>query len=180
MSAKREFPDAYGKTKLKIEKLIEKSGINYTILRPSIVYGKGSTSFDFMINYIKKIPFFTPIIGTGKYKLSPVHIKDVVWCIDKCIKNKKADKKDYDIVGGEKVYFIDLVDELKKEIGVKKINIRVPLFFCRIIAIILPKLISKENLINLTQDSIANLDQAKKDLHYKPMSFKAGRKNGLI
>ncbi len=180
MSAKRNHPDAYGKNKLEIENMIKNSGLNYTILRPSIIYGKGSKSFDFMINYIKKIPFFTPIIGTGKYIIIPVHISDVVNVIGKCIKNKKTDKKDYDIVGGEKIYFINLINLLKKEIKVNKRNIQVPLFVCNIIASFLPRIINKENIKNLTEDSLANISNTTKDLGYKPIKLKEGLKHGLI
>jgi NADH dehydrogenase len=180
MSAKRNNPDAYGQNKLEIENLIKKSKLNYTILRPSIIYGKGSTSFDFIINYLKKIPFFTPIIGNGKYKLSPVYIKDIIYSLEKCIKNEKTDKKDYDIVGGGKIYFIELINSLKKELKIKKRNIYMPIWFCKSMAIVLPKIISKENIKNLTEDSIANIGLAKKDFDYNPIKFKEGVKNGIL
>jgi len=180
MSAKRSYPDEYGKNKLKIENMIQNSDINYTVLRPSIIYGKGNKSFDFIINYIKKIPFFTPIIGNGKYIIIPVHISDVVNIIVKCIKNKKTDKKKYDLVGGEKIYFIELINILKKEIRIRKRNIFIPIWICRILTIFPQKSISKENLKNLTEDSLANIGLAKKDLKYAPIKFREGLKHGLV
>ena len=180
ISAKRNYPDNYGKNKLEIENIVRNSGLNYTIIRPSIIYGKGSKSFDFIINYLKKIPFFTPIIGNGKYKIIPVYVKDVAKVIKKCKENKKTDKKEYDIVGDKSLFFIELIDLLKKEINIKKTNIHIPLFLCNIISIIFPKIISKENIKNLTEDSQADISLAQKEINYKPSNFKENIKNGLI
>jgi NADH dehydrogenase len=180
MSAKRNFPDNYGKNKLHIEKIVKNSGIDYTILRPSIIYGKGSTSFDFIINYIKKIPFFTPIIGDGKYGIKPVHIEDITNAIKKCIANKKTNNKGYDLPGGEEIYFLDLINVLKKEINVRKPNLYLPKGICKIISFILPGIISKENIKNLTEKSFANAEDAHEDFDYKPIKFIDGIKNGLI
>ena len=180
MSAKRRYPDEYGKSKIQSEKILRESGINYTILRPSIIYGKGSTSFNFLTEKTKKIPFFTPIIGDGKYKMSPVYIEDVVESIKNTIENKKTDKKEYDVVGGDCIFFVDLVNVLKKEIGDKKINIYVPIWVCNLLSICFPNIIRKNNIKNITEDSSAEIENAKKDFNYNPRKFKDGLKNGLI
>jgi len=177
MAAKRDCPDNYGKTKQEVEKIIINSGINYTILRPSIIYGKGSTSFNFMINYIKKLPF-VPIIGSGKYKIYPVHIEDVVWAIEKSIYN--GNNKEYDLPGADSIYFIGLINELKRQLNIKKPNIKIPVFFCKIISLILPKILSKENIKNLTQNSLADIENSKEDLGYNPRKFQEGVKNGIL
>lgn len=180
MSAKRAHPDEYGLVKRKIEKITEHSGLVYTILRPSIIYGPGSRSFDFIIDKINSVPLFTPIIGSGKYYLAPVYIQDIARAVESCIKNKETNNKNYDLPGGEKIYFIDLVNLLKKEINSNKLNIKVPIWACNLIATIFPRLISRENIKNITGDSLANPDQAKKDFGYNPIKLKGGIKNGLI
>lgn len=180
MAAKRNNPDQYGKVKQMVEKITKQSGINYTILRPSIIYGRGSSSFDFIIDKIRKIPAFVPVIGSGKYKLAPVYILDVVEIIKKCVENKITDKKEYDLPGGEEIYFIDLIEELKKQLRIKKRNIKIPIFMCKIVASTMPSIISKENIKNLTESSIADIDLAKNDLDYKPVRFWEGAKDGLL
>jgi len=180
MSAKRSFPDAYGKNKLQIEQMIKRSGLNYTILRPSMIYGKGSTSFNFIIKYIKIIPFFTPIIGSGKYKIMPVHINDVIKCIDHCIANNITNKKEYDVVGSKEIYFLDLVNLIKKDLKIKRINLYIPIWLFNIIATFFPKIISKENIKNLMEDTLADVGCAKKDLNHNPIEFERSIKNGII
>jgi NADH dehydrogenase len=180
MSAKRNFPDDYGKNKLNIEKIVKNSGINYTILRPSIIYGRGSTSFNFITDYLKKIPFFTPIIGSGIYSISPVYISDVSNAIEKCINNKFTDKKEYDLPGGSKIYFIHLINLLKREYKITKVNLHIPIFFVYIVSFIFPRIISRKNIKNLTEDSNADIKNAREDFAYNPIIFSEGVKNGLI
>lgn len=179
MSSKRKYPDNYGKTKKKIEDLVKNSGINYTILRPSIIYGSGSTSFSFILNYLKNLPF-VPIIGTGRYAIYPVYIGDVVKSINNCINNKKTNRKEYDLPGAEKIYFLELINELKKASNIHKPNIKIPLLLCRIFSIFIPGILSKENLRNITEDSLADSSEARKDFKYNPISFREGVKHGLI
>ena len=90
---------------------------------------------------MEKIPFLTPIIGNGRYIVIPVNVDDIIETIIVCIKNKKTDKKEYDIVGGEKMYFVDLVNELKKELKIQKPNIHLPIPICKMIAIVFPFII---------------------------------------
>jgi|SRR3989344_1046236 len=180
MAAKRNYPDEYGKTKKLVEEQVKNSKLNYTILRPTMIYGKGSTGFNFIIGYLEKIPFLTPIIGNGRYIVIPVNVDDIIETIIVCIKNKKTDKKEYDIVGGEKMYFVDLVNELKKELKIKKPNIHFPVLICKMIATILPSVLSKDKIKNLTQGSLADIEPAKKDFGYNPKKLPNGEENGYL
>ena len=180
MSAKRSYPDDYGKSKILAEKILKKSGVNYTILRPSIIYGEGSTGFNFLIERFDKIPFFTPIIGSGKYEIAPVHVKNVIESIEKTIDNKKTDRKEYDITGAEKISFVELVNFLKEETKNEKKNIYIPVWMCNMIAICFPRIIGRKNIKNVIEDSKLDIEGAKKDFGYNPIKFRDGVKNGLI
>ncbi|MDD5193305.1 MAG: NAD-dependent epimerase/dehydratase family protein [Candidatus Nanoarchaeia archaeon] len=179
MAAKRSFPDEYGKTKQKIEKIIIDSGLKYTILRPSIIYGPGSTSFNFILEKIRKLPF-VPIVGNGRYLIFPVHIDDIIKAVGNCINNPKTNNKEYDIPGGDGVYFIEMINELKRQIGIRKPNLSIPVSLCRLISIIAPNIISPENIKNLTEDSLADLENTKRDLKINIRGFREGVKNGII
>lgn len=96
-SVMRKNKDDYALAKIKAEKLIINSGINYVILRPTMVYGCGGELFDKILNSTK-IPFILPIIGDGKYKLGPVYVKDLARIISQVI-DKKYNHKVYYILG---------------------------------------------------------------------------------
>ena len=187
MSAKRRFPDEYGKMKIKVEELVRNSGLDYTILRPSMIYGPGSTSFDFILERFEKIPLFTPIIGNGKSLIRPVHIDDVIEAIVKSMEDKITINKEYELVGGEEVYFIDIINLLKRSKHIEKKNFYVPLAFCYVLATLFPQIITKESVRNFSEErerdfteTLANIDLLRMELNYTPVRFSEGIKNGLI
>ena len=74
--------------KINSENLIKKSGLDYTILRPSMIYGsKNDTNFSKMIKFIKKKGFFITF-GSGDNLIQPIYIEDVAKSVSSIIYNK--------------------------------------------------------------------------------------------
>jgi nucleoside-diphosphate-sugar epimerase len=96
--------DIYVKTKKQGEDIVKKSKLNYTILRPPIMYGYFNTKhFSFIIKKFKNSPFVL-VPGKGDYIRQPLYVKDLVKIIIKLIE-KKPKNKTYNIIGKEKIYF---------------------------------------------------------------------------
>lgn len=71
----RNAKDAYGLSKIKSEDEIKKSGIGYTFLRPTVIYGAGfETGFKSITSLIRSGRM--KIIGDGNNRLHFVHAKD--------------------------------------------------------------------------------------------------------
>ena len=84
--------DNYAQTKLEGEELVKKSGLEYCILQPSIMYGPtDDKNIGFLINFAKKIPFF-PIPGHGKWPRQPLYIDDICQLIIKMTNNLPHNK----------------------------------------------------------------------------------------
>ncbi|MDX1918695.1 MAG: NAD-dependent epimerase/dehydratase family protein [Candidatus Caenarcaniphilales bacterium] len=62
------------------EGAVKGSGVPYTILRPSWVYGKGDRSMSKFVLFAKYLPFF-PVIGDGKAPVNPVWVEDLAHII---------------------------------------------------------------------------------------------------
>ncbi len=125
MAATRKYLDNYGKSKKIVERLVKESKLNYTILRPTLVYGENSNSLQHIINHLKKFPFIIPLIGKGKSYLQPVDVKDVVKVIITSI-NKKPENKTYNLLGGTKITMNYFMDMISSRLNLKKIKIHVP------------------------------------------------------
>jgi len=174
MAVKRKVLDEYGGTKLEIESLIKKSGLKYTILRPSIIYSENNLSL--VGKSLKSIPFFIPVIGNGKYKLDLIYIKDVVKSIRLCLENSKTINKTYDIAGGEKLSFNQIVRICKKQFNIKKTIIKIPIWLCLIIFKFYP-IVSIGATKGIYEDTNAEISSMKKDLKIVPVKFSEGIKN---
>ncbi|MDC3221501.1 NAD-dependent epimerase/dehydratase family protein [Gammaproteobacteria bacterium] len=71
---------SYAQTKLAGEKAITDHAKNYTILKPSIVFGEQDNFFN-MFNNMAKISPFMPLIGNGVAKFAPVYVEDLIAAI---------------------------------------------------------------------------------------------------
>jgi NADH dehydrogenase len=69
------------RAKLRAEKAVKESDTNWTIFRPSWIYGPGDRSLNKFAMFARFLPF-VPTIGSGREKIQPVYVEDVtevVW-----------------------------------------------------------------------------------------------------
>lgn len=117
--------DFYTNTKKEQEKLVAASNINNCILRPTLMFGWFDRKhLGWLSRFMKKSPLF-PIPGDGKYMRQPLYVKDFCNIIISVLE-KQPQNKIYDITGCEKVYYIDIIREIKKATKSKTIILNIP------------------------------------------------------
>lgn len=169
----------YGRSKRLGEAIIEDSGIDYIILRPSLIYGKNSKDIIMLSELIRKLPL-VPVIGNGKSKIQPVYVEDVSGVIIKLIYSKIKNKMYY-IAGEEMISMNDLINEIADLYSKRVIKIHIPLWALWL-PIKLYSFVFKSSSINydslklLNKDKICDISDIKKDLKFKPISFDDGLK----
>lgn len=117
--------DFYTQTKTKQENLVKESKINFTILRPTLMFGWFDRKhLGWLSKFLKKSPIF-PIPGNGKYIRQPLYAGDLCKIIEACINSPKINQS-YNISGLEKIYYADLIKLLKKKSKGKSFIIHIP------------------------------------------------------
>ncbi len=119
----------YLQSKYDAEEYIRDSDRQWTILRPSMIFGPGDHITGLFANMIKRLPV-VPVIGDGNYKLQPVHIDDIAAGVAGTIGDDRAINRTFEIGGPEVMTFDRLLDEIGAALGkkkVKKIHQPVPL-----------------------------------------------------
>lgn len=84
--------------KLTAERHIQASGVPWTILRASIVYGHGDHYFSALTGFIKNAPI-VPVLGNGRTLSAPVHVADLAATIAACFENPAAQNALWDACG---------------------------------------------------------------------------------
>lgn len=77
ISARTDVPTDYARTKLAGEATLRDSGLRWTILRPSLVYGDGSYGGTSLMRGLAGLPAIVPVAGDGHFPFSPVHVRDL-------------------------------------------------------------------------------------------------------
>lgn len=86
------YTDNYTRLKRDAEKLIKQNGINYLILRPSLILG-GQLVWDRMLSYLK---YFQNSIPTN-ILFNPINVQDVVQLTLKCMSEEGLHQQCYDL-----------------------------------------------------------------------------------
>jgi NADH dehydrogenase len=101
--------DAYHATKRRSEEIIEKSGLDYTILRPGVIYGPGDDMLTHLTKMIRTSPVF-PIVGRGTSELQPVYVEDVALAVSRALFRSVLGT--FDVVGPERLTLRTIVERV--------------------------------------------------------------------
>jgi uncharacterized protein YbjT (DUF2867 family) len=77
ISARTDVATDYAQSKLRGEQDLRLSGLGWTILRPSLVYGEGSYGGTSLLRGLAGLPFAVPVPAGGNYDFSPIHVDDL-------------------------------------------------------------------------------------------------------
>lgn len=119
------------RAKLAAEEAVIKSGIPYTIFRPSWVYGREDRSLNRFVAMAQLLPA-VPIIGAGSNRVQPLFIMDLVLCVTQSIDLDRARNQIYDIGGPETLTMDQIVQTILKVIGKRKRIVHQPLWLMKL------------------------------------------------
>ena len=87
------------------------SGLAYTILRPSVIFGPGDEFVTALAGLVRLGPV-VPVIGAGVNRMQPVALDDVAHCIAYSVGNSLVKGKTLNIAGPDRLSYNDLLDEV--------------------------------------------------------------------
>jgi nucleoside-diphosphate-sugar epimerase len=101
------------------------SGLPGCVLRPTLMYGWFDPKhFGWLARFMEKVPVF-PIPGHGRYMRQPLYERDFCRAILWCIENRPLGKI-YDLVGNERIDYIDIIRAIRDVKGLRTPIVRIP------------------------------------------------------
>src|SRR5206468_3918171 len=98
-------PGHYGLTKRMADRLFLASGLEATILRPSLVYGPGARGvFVKLAGLVRRLPVI-PVIGPGTWHLRPVFLDDLIDLVVATLARPELAGRTYDVGGRDLVTY---------------------------------------------------------------------------
>lgn len=118
----------YLRSKGQAEELIKASGLDYTLLRASAVYGPDDEWTMPMAMGLRSVPFIFPIPGDGRSRLQPLYVDDMVECLVRCLEDDATMGQTITVGGPQYMTFDDVVSEIMNATGVhrRRYYLRVP------------------------------------------------------
>ena len=167
------------KVRVAAELAIETSGLKYTILRPTMIYGGPRDRNMWRLIRFMKVAPIVPVFGDGKYLQQPIYVDDVAAAILGCLKSDVTIGRSYNIAGRHPLTYNEVVDTIAKAMkkGVWKFHIPsrsvvgLLKFFEKIH---FPFPIKAEQVLRLNENKNFSYADAGKDFGFSPLSFEEG------
>ena len=168
----------YHRTKWEAEKLVRASGIPFTLLRPSLIYGPGDLFTIRLAEMIRLSPVL-PVIGSGRSKIQPIYIDDVASCLVKIAAGGPHLGKTYEVGGPEELTYEEVTKAIAGALGIKRPVVHMPLSFMRGIALVAETVLSRapvtmDQLIMLQEDNVCDMKDIREVFGIEPVGFRAG------
>ena len=184
----------YMQAKHLAEQSIKNTGLNWTIIRPSSLFGdpRGGERPEFcmmldklmlsLIPYPKILPFPAPSFFTGmnpldagNYALSMIHVKDIASVFVKVLADEDSMKQTIEIGGNREVTWNEIVTSIAKVTGRKVIMVPAPFFVISFIAGILDRFkwfpAGKDQLNDLVKGSVCDSSELLNKYDIEPIPF---------
>jgi NADH dehydrogenase len=134
MSANGTGPAAtteYHRTKWQAEEAVRGSALDWTIFRPSLIFGRGGEFVTMLADLIRKLPV-VPVIGDGQYRMQPVAVAQVAESFVRALTMPETVGRIYLLGGGESYSYDEILDLTGKAIGRDQVTkLHQPLFMVK-------------------------------------------------
>jgi uncharacterized protein YbjT (DUF2867 family) len=173
----------YHQTKWAAEQAVRASGLDWTILRPSLIFGPE----DHFVNLFARMSRWSPVLpvmGPGTAQLQPVAVEDVAACFVRAIGKPEAAGSTLEVCGPERFTLPELLQEILAALGRRRLLLHLPLPVARAQAALLettfPWLLrqapplNRDQLLMLQEDNVGNPEPAARLFGLTPTRFGEG------
>lgn len=98
------------KTKAIAEEFVRRSGLDYTILRSALVYGRGDNFTTALARLLHMSPFLFLLPGDGSSVVQPLWVEDLVTCMTWALEDDLTRNQTYEVGGPEYLTFLQVVE----------------------------------------------------------------------
>jgi len=123
-----DSPLGYYRGKAELEKVVIDSGLSYTILRPTVIFGREDILINNIAWFIRRFPLFG-IPGDGTYRVRPIYVEDMAQLMVDAVGDQP--NAVIDAVGLETYTFEELVRLIARSVkrSVRLIHMPAPLAY---------------------------------------------------
>jgi uncharacterized protein YbjT (DUF2867 family) len=136
MSFLRARPDcgsAYHESKWAAEEIVRASGLEYTIVKAGMVYGRGDHMLDHLSHAFHTLPILATV-GFRQKAIRPLAIDDLVRVLWAAIIDGRLANQTIAITGAEELYLSDAADRVAEVLGKRVWIFPAPLWFHYVLA----------------------------------------------
>jgi NADH dehydrogenase len=169
----------YGSSKAKAMALVRDSGLDWTILKPSLLFGPRDGFFNILADLVRMSPGIVPITGKGDARFQPLAIEDLVRVAVMAFADPATVGREFDLGGPRHWTYREIMEEVLRAMGKRRLLVPMPVALIRLVAgtaeaVRLPFPVATDQLRQLRLDNTGPLDGVRRDFGFDPRPMEGG------
>ncbi|MGB7157499.1 MAG: NAD(P)H-binding protein [Tepidisphaeraceae bacterium] len=120
----------YHESKFDAEEIVRHSGLDYTILKAGVIYGRGDHMLDHLSHAFHTFPIFA-LVGLQDRPVRPTAVADVARIIAASLVDGRLSRQTVAVVGPEEMTLAEAVRRVASVVGKRPLMFRMPVWFHR-------------------------------------------------
>ncbi len=153
----------YGRSKARAEAFVRGSGLAWTILKPSLLFGPRDGFFNIVAGLVRMPLPAVPVPGNGQSRFQPLHVGDLALCVRLSIERPQTLGREFELGGPRTWTYREITAEVCRATGRRRAIVPMPLPLIRLVAgaseaLHLPFPVATDQLRQLAYDNVGPLD----------------------
>lgn len=163
LGARAEAATAYHCTKWQGEEAVRASDLDWTIFKPTPLFGPGDGFATTIAHALRRFPVF-PVFGDGSYRVQPIAVEEVAHCFVAALERPVTIGETYNLGGPEALTYNEVLRRIAQALGLRRIFVHLPLGFAKPAVSVIQHLpgapITRDQLIMLLEGSTCDTSAA--------------------
>ena len=161
------------------ERAVVSSGLPYTIIRPSIMFGAGDEFLNNLAGVVRVCPL-APVAGPGRNRLQPIAVEDMARCIALAVDREDLKGKTIEVGGPKQLSYNEIVTIVARTLGRRSLRVHVPVWIMSILAAAAQGIMSRPPVTTDQLRMLAIRNVAEPDVVEKTFAFTPRELEGNI
>ncbi|MEI6271771.1 MAG: complex I NDUFA9 subunit family protein [Chloroflexota bacterium] len=163
----------YANSKARAERVVRESSLDWTILKPSLIWGERDGFFNIVAALVKIPAPVVPVPGSGKSRFQPIWIGDVARTIVQVLGDPSTIHHSYELGGPRYWTYAEITQEVARALGKRRAVVPMPVPLISLVAgaselIRLPFPVATDQLRQLALDNIGATDAVEREFGFTP------------
>lgn len=164
----------YASSKAKAEVIVRESGLDWTVLKPSLQWGERDGFFNILAGLVRMSPGLVPVPGSGESRFQPISVMEVARIAAIALGDDATIGRSYDLGGPRYWTYREITREVLRGMGTKRVIVPMPVALIRLVAGVsetlrIPFPVATDQLRQLRLDNITDsLDGVEREFGFRP------------
>ncbi len=169
----------YAGSKARAMALVRESGLRWTILSPSLLFGPRDGFFNILAGLVRMSPGILPITGKGDARFQPLAIDDLARVAIATLAGDGSIGREYPLGGPRTWTYREIVQEVLRGMGRRRLLVPMPVAVIRLVAgmaeaVHFPFPVATDQLRQLRLDNVGPLDSVRAGFGFDPRPMEGG------